>query len=134
MFLFNRMMNRDKRYRYWLKYFQVFLAISMRIPHLLIDFNSFSIQMPIKRSPDDLQLVGYSKEQLKRFWKLSSSLQNIFLKSLLVQAIITMSLPAILYGIIMQRHSYRHSPIVFWTILIVSRRLVFVALGELCKL
>lgn len=98
MFLFNRMMGKDKRYRYWLRYFQ----------------------LPTTRSPDDLQLVGYSKEQLTKFWRLSSSLQAFTLKSLFVQAIVTMSLPSILYGIMMQRHSYRYSPTVFWTILIVS--------------
>ena len=98
MFLFNRMMGSDKRYRYWLRYFQI----------------------PKTRAPDELKLVGYSTQQLTKFWKLSSSLQAIVLKSLLIQAIITMALPAILYGIIMQKWSELHSPVVFWTILIVS--------------
>lgn len=81
MFLFNRMMGSDKRYRYWLRYFQI----------------------PKTRAPDELKLVGYSTEQLTKFWKLSSSLQAIVLKTLFIQSILTMTLAATSYLITMQK-------------------------------
>ena len=96
--LFNRMM-RDKRYHYWLKFFQV----------------------PAKRTPEDVQLVGYSTEKLKRFWEQSSKVQSIILKSTFFQSMFVMSLSATSYVVLMHQRYYNrlHSAAVFWTILLV---------------
>ena len=97
LFLFNRMMYGDKRYRYWLRFFQI----------------------PSKSTPDQSKLVGYSSEKLAKFWTLSSSYQNIYLKSIFIQGIPAMSMSAISYLAISQKFSYLHSAPVFWIILIV---------------
>lgn len=90
----------DKRYRYWLRYFQI----------------------PIRRAPEDVKLVAYSSEKLAKFWKLSSKLQSTLLKSLLYQAIFVMSLSATSYLIIMHQkyNDTLHSAVVFWSILMVK--------------
>lgn len=97
--LFNRMMGDDKRYRFWLTLFQ----------------------MPAKRTPEEVQFVGYSKEKLTKFWQLSSKLQSILLKGTCFQAAFVMSLTASSWLYLMyQRYLGRlHSPPVFWTILLV---------------
>lgn len=101
--LFNRMMYNDKRYRHWLRYFQI----------------------PIGRTPEDVQLVGYSKMKLTKFWAFSSKLQSVLLKSTFFQAVFVMSLSGTSYLILMhQRYSGRiHSAPVFWTILVVNSSL-----------
>ena len=110
MYVFQGMMH-DKRYRYWLRYFQI----------------------PMNRSPDDVKLVGYSKAKLIKFWQLSSKLQSFILKSTLVESIFVMTLSATSYLILMhQRYEGKlHSPAVFWTILIVSYTCLRPALVQL---
>lgn len=98
MHLFNQMMYDDKRYRYWLRYFQI----------------------PIKRTVHDVKLTGYSKEKLAKFWALSSRYQNIYLKSVFIQGLPGMCLSALSYLFTSQKFAYLHTPPVFWTILMVS--------------
>lgn len=98
MYLFHKLMGNDPRYRYWLKFFQI----------------------PTSRTPKQLQLVGLSKEQLTKFWRYSSWLQRVAMKTLFAQALFTMTLQAIGFAIRMQKYHYLHSAPVFWTILIVN--------------
>lgn len=58
IYLFQQMMH-DKRYRYWLRYFQI----------------------PMNRTPEEVKLVAYSTKKLTKFWEISSRLQSIVLKS-----------------------------------------------------
>lgn len=104
IFLFRRMMY-DKRYLYWLRYFQI----------------------PIERTAKEVKLVGYTKKKLTKFWEISSKLQSVVLWITFYNGIIVMSISAISYVIIMhQRYSGKlHSPLVFWTILLVSFLSIF---------
>lgn len=99
MYLFQRMMH-EKRYRFWIRY----------------------LQMPMNRTPQELKLVGYSSEDLAKFWKVSNQLQSIALKFGTFNSIFVMSLSAISYVIIMhQRYGGKlHSAPVFWSILLVG--------------
>lgn len=94
--LFQRLMGEDRRYRYWLRFFQI----------------------PVTRSAP--RLAGYSKEKLKKFWQFSSSLQSLLLKSMAIQSALLASCFAASYVVEMQRYSNLHSPPIFWTILMVS--------------
>ena len=96
--LFQKLMSPDKRYRYWMKYFQ----------------------LPAARSPDELDLVGCSKHKIAEFWRLAMFLQSQFLRVVTVQDIIMMSSFSASYITSMQKYYSLHSPIVFWGILMVS--------------
>ena len=112
IFFFQRMMY-DKRYRYWLRYFQI----------------------PMERTPKELKLVGYSREKLAKFWEMSSKLQSIVLKTTLFNSIFTMSLCSMTYLIaVHRRYSGKlHSPPVFWLIFLVSFLSVFIWKTSLTK-
>ena len=93
----------DQRYRHWLKYFQ----------------------LPMGRTPEEVKLVGYSKQQLSGFWQLSSKLQSVVLKSAVFQTSFTMSLSATSYVIEMyRRYNGLYTPLLFWFVVLVSYSLV----------
>ena len=79
-------------------------------------------QIPISRTPDqfDQRIVGYSSERLKKFWNLSSLLLNLIYKSLIISSTLAMSLSSVTYMIEMLKYSHLHTPLIFYTILIVN--------------
>ena len=70
MNLFNKINLNNKKYSFWLRFFQ----------------------MPKERPSTDLKLDGYSNAKIEKFWKLSSILQHAILKSWIVVGAITLSL------------------------------------------
>lgn len=98
IYTFQKMMY-DKRYRHWLRYFQI----------------------PMSKTPTSVKLVGYSKKELTNFWEFSSKLQSFVLKTAAIQSAFIMSLSATSYVMVMHKryNGKLHSPAVFWSILLV---------------
>ena len=74
------------------------------------------LQIPKSKTIDDFQIEGYSSEQLARFWKRSSSLQNFLLKSLAIGGASTMVLVWLAYLVPHLRFQAELTPLVFWSV------------------
>ena len=93
--LFQKLMSSDKRYRYWMKYFQ----------------------LPAARSPNELDLVGCPKYKIAEFWRYATFLLSLFLKIMTFQGMTMISMFSANYVISMQNYSSMHSPTIFWAYL-----------------
>lgn len=74
------------------------------------------LQIPKSKSVDDFKIEGYSSEKLAAFWKSSSFLQNLLLKSLAVGGACTMVLVWLGYLIPHLRFQVEFTPLTFWSI------------------
>ena len=106
-FIFQRI-NYSRKDSYWLKFFQI----------------------PITKTTDQLKLNSYPEEKLDKFWKFSSSIQNIFLKTLLINATSTMGLGGVSYLMMMWKYSQLLPPVKFWIILVLNY-ISLVAIGTM---
>ena len=87
-------------------------------------------QIPISRKPDHLKLKNYSEDKVRRYWKFSSSIQNITLKTILISSATTMSIAAISNVIMMWKYSELLPFLTFWPILIINY-ISLVAIGTM---
>ena len=85
-------------------------------------------QIPTTRLPNQLKLADYSEERVKKFWKLSSTLQNRILEPLIINKSFTVILCSVPYLFLMFKYSLVFTLIVFWTVLIVINLLIFLFL------
>ena len=87
------------------------------------------LQIPKSKTVNDIQIDGYSSQRLADFWKSSSYLQNLLLKSLTIGGAGTMVLVGLAYLVPHLKYLDLFPPLIFWSI-VVGNILFLIILGS----